>query len=98
MIDPRNTYEAVTRRTRRTKRSVGRLLFSGLGFSAAYFLDPDHGAARRRRVVEYVHRLGAGTIGTADVTADGVAAPGTETDIDPRLITRLSATRGGARS
>lgn len=101
MIDPTTTYEAVTRRARRAKRSVGRLLVSGLGFSAAYFLDPDHGAARRRRVVEYIHRLGAGTVGMADeagVTFEPGASQGTDAEIDPRLLSRLTANRSGARS
>ncbi len=33
-----------------------RLLFSGIGFSAAYFLDPEQGAARRKSAVEAFHR------------------------------------------
>ena len=33
-----------------------RLMFSVIGFSAAYFLDPEHGAARRHQALEYLRR------------------------------------------
>ena len=52
MIDPKETLGAVRVRTRKAKKTAGRLLVSGLGFSAAYFLDPDHGHARRKRAWE----------------------------------------------
>jgi hypothetical protein len=33
------------------------LALSGLGFSVAYFFDPDHGGARRKQVVEVVNHV-----------------------------------------
>jgi hypothetical protein len=56
MSDVQETERAVTRRVRHAKRSAGRLLVSGIGFSAAYFLDPDHGAARRKQAVDVLRR------------------------------------------
>jgi hypothetical protein len=52
MIDPKETLGAVRARTQKAKKTGGRLLVSGLGFAAAYFLDPDHGHARRMRARE----------------------------------------------
>ena len=54
--DPSRTVEAARRRIHRVERSVGRLLFAGVGFSMAYFLDAGRGRARRQQVVE-VFRL-----------------------------------------
>jgi hypothetical protein len=56
MSEARETERAVTRRARKAKRSAGRLLVSGVGFAAAYYLDPDHGAARRQQAVDVLRR------------------------------------------
>jgi hypothetical protein len=56
MSDAPETERAVTRRIRKARRSAGRLLVSGIGFSAAYFLDPDHGATRRAQAVDVLRR------------------------------------------
>jgi hypothetical protein len=50
MVDLRSAVAGVGSRIRSVKKTSGRLLFSGIGFSAAYFLDPEHGAARRQRI------------------------------------------------
>ena len=42
---------------RRHKRSTGRLLFAGLGFSAAFFLDAAQGRARRKQVADVLRRI-----------------------------------------
>jgi hypothetical protein len=39
------------------KRSTGGLLFAGLGFSLAYFLDAAQGPARRKHVADVFHRV-----------------------------------------
>jgi hypothetical protein len=56
MHEVRETERAVTRHARNAKRSAGRLIVSGIGFSAAYFLDPDHGAARRQQALDVLRR------------------------------------------
>jgi hypothetical protein len=33
------------------------LVASGLGFSVAYFFDPDHGSARRKQAVELANHV-----------------------------------------
>lgn len=38
-------------------RSAGRLLFAGLGFSLAYFLDAAQGPARRKQVADVFRRV-----------------------------------------
>jgi hypothetical protein len=40
----------------RTKKSTGRLFMAGLGFAAAYFLDPTLGRERRQHVSDLVAR------------------------------------------
>ena len=57
MIDPKETLGAVRSRAHKTKKTAGRLFVSGLGFSAAFFLDPDHGKARRTRALGFVDHL-----------------------------------------
>ena len=47
MFNPRETYHAAGQRARHAERTGARLMFSVIGFSTAYFLDPEHGAARR---------------------------------------------------
>ncbi len=56
MVEPRVAIADVTRHARHAKRSAGRLLLSGVGFSAAYFLDPDQGPARRRQASNFFKR------------------------------------------
>ena len=53
MIDPKATLGAARSRAHKAKKTASRLFVSGVGFSAAYFLDPDHGKAR----LELIGRL-----------------------------------------
>jgi hypothetical protein len=55
--DPSRTVQAARRRIHRVKRSTGRVLVAGLGFSAAYFFDPAQGRARRAKYVGMVRRM-----------------------------------------
>lgn len=57
MNDPKETLGAVRSRAHKVKKTAGRLFVSGLGFSAAYFLDPDHGKARRERALGFIDHL-----------------------------------------
>jgi hypothetical protein len=57
MIHPKETLGAVRSRAQKTKKTAGRLFVSGLGFSAAFFLDPDHGKERRMRALGFVDHL-----------------------------------------
>jgi hypothetical protein len=50
---------SAARHAHRIRRSTGRIVLSAAGFSAAYFLDPENGAARRRRVQDFVRHTGA---------------------------------------
>jgi hypothetical protein len=57
--EPKETRAAAKGRVQRTKKSAGRLLLSGIGFSAAYFFDAEHGRARRQQawdVVDHVRK------------------------------------------
>jgi hypothetical protein len=56
MFNPRETYSAAGQRARHAERTGVRLMFSVIGFSTAYFLDPEHGAARRHQALEYFRR------------------------------------------
>lgn len=56
MFNPRETYSAAGQRARHAERTGVRLMFSVIGFSTAYFLDPEHGAARRHQALEYLRR------------------------------------------
>jgi hypothetical protein len=58
MRDAQTSIAAAVRSARRTKRTIGRVAFSAAGFSAAYFLDPSHGAARRDQFMGYIRRSG----------------------------------------
>ncbi|HEY1830961.1 MAG TPA: hypothetical protein VGG38_12025 [Acidimicrobiales bacterium] len=58
MSDAHTKLNNAVRSARRTKRSVGRIVFSVAGFSAAYFLDPAHGEERRKQLMGYLHRVG----------------------------------------
>ena len=57
MIDPKETLGAVRTRAYKAKKTAGRVFVSGLGFSAAFFLDPDHGKARRKQALGFVDHL-----------------------------------------
>jgi hypothetical protein len=57
VIDPKGTYEAARGHAHRARKSTGRLVVSGLGFSVAYFFDPDHGSARRKHAIEVIHQV-----------------------------------------
>jgi hypothetical protein len=57
MIDAGATLETARSRVRRARKTGGRLLVSGLGFSAAYFFDPDHGRERRQRALALIGHL-----------------------------------------
>jgi hypothetical protein len=69
MIDPRVAYKSAGIHARNVRRASTRLLFSGIGFSAAYFLDPEHGAARRQQAVEFIRRMRT-TLGSTKVVGD----------------------------
>jgi hypothetical protein len=56
-IDPRGSLDSARNRAHRAKKSAGRLLVSGVGFAAAYFLDPDHGKARRAQAFQFIDHL-----------------------------------------
>jgi hypothetical protein len=53
-LDPKGAFEAGRVHAHRARKSAGRLAISGLGFSVAYFFDPDHGSARRQQAREMV--------------------------------------------
>jgi hypothetical protein len=56
-MDPKGTFESARGRAHRARKSTGRLVISGLGFSVAYFFDPDHGSARRKQAMEVVNHV-----------------------------------------
>jgi hypothetical protein len=57
MTDSDGTLSDVKHHIQRSRRSAGRLAFSGIGFSAAYFLDPSHGTARRKQAIDLFKRV-----------------------------------------
>jgi hypothetical protein len=57
VIDPKGTFEAARSQAHRARKSAGRLALSGLGFSVAYFFDPEHGDARRKHAVEMLNHV-----------------------------------------
>jgi len=57
MIDPKATLDVARSRAHKAKKTASRLFVSGIGFSAAYFLDPDHGKARRRQALGFIDHL-----------------------------------------
>jgi hypothetical protein len=76
---PKETLAAARSRAQRTKKSAGRLLVSGLGFSAAYFLDSEHGKARRQQawdLIDHVRRSRAAS--KADQAGSAGRAPAIE--------------------
>jgi hypothetical protein len=71
---PKETLAAAAGRARRTKKSAGRLLVSGLGFSAAYFFDSEHGKARRQQAWDLVDHIRRFRVASKSGPA-GAAAP-----------------------
>jgi hypothetical protein len=57
MIDPKATLGAARNHAHKAKKTASRLFVSGIGFSAAYFLDPDHGKARRQQAAALIGHL-----------------------------------------
>lgn len=57
MIDPKATLGVARSRAHKAKKTASRLFVSGIGFSVAYFLDPDHGKARRQHALGLIDHL-----------------------------------------
>jgi hypothetical protein len=55
--DPSQTVRTARRHVHRVKRTTGRLLIAGLGFSVAYFFDGAQGRARRKQIVDVARRV-----------------------------------------
>jgi hypothetical protein len=49
-------WRSAIRRTRRGRKTTGRIVVSALGFGTAYYLDTDNGAVRRKKLLELVQR------------------------------------------
>jgi hypothetical protein len=94
---PKETLAAARSRAHRTKKSAGRLLVSGLGFSAAYFFDSEHGKARRQQawaLIDHVRRSRVAS--KADEAGAAGRAPATEATSPPlRIAPDGAATRTG---
>ncbi len=71
--DPNQAVRSVRAHANRVKRSTGRLLLVGLGFSVAYFLDAARGRARRKQVADVVRRVRRSTL-TTDAAKEDRAA------------------------
>jgi hypothetical protein len=56
-VDPKGTFDAARGHAHRARKSAGRLAISGVGFSVAYFFDPEQGSARRKHAVELAGHL-----------------------------------------
>ena len=48
-INRQELLSSASRRTRRARRTTGRILVSALGFGLAYYLDTENGDQRRKR-------------------------------------------------
>jgi hypothetical protein len=68
--DPSRTVETARRRVHRVKRSAGRLLVAGLGFSVAYFFDAAQGRSRRKQVLDALRRVRRSTLSADAAKAD----------------------------
>jgi hypothetical protein len=54
--DPRQSVHAARNHVQRARKSTGRLFMAGLGFSAAYFFDTEHGKERRKQLRDFIGR------------------------------------------
>lgn len=76
---------------RRAKKSSGRLLVAGLGFSVAYFFDPAQGRARRKRVVDLIRRArGSHAVARVERAAPDLPRIG-QADLGPRATFQRAA-------
>lgn len=95
-IDPKGTLEAARGHAHSARKSAGRVVLSGLGFSVAYFFDPDHGSARRKQAVEVVNHLrrAAALVKTRRTQQ----TPPTATMAAPSLAAPLRGSTNGVRA
>ena len=47
---------SANRRIRRGRKTTGRIVVSAFGFAVAYYLDTENGAARRKRLSQFLQR------------------------------------------
>ncbi len=98
----RPLHEAVAARAHRARRTGVRLWYTAIGFAAAYYLDPERGPARRRRVAE-AWRRARPSVATArsvhDEPRDGVRAhrAAAPVDVVPRLTAEGMRISAGSR-
>jgi hypothetical protein len=94
---PKETLAAARSRAQRTRKSAGRLLVSGLGFSAAYFLDSEHGKARRQQAWDLVDHVRRSRVASkTDQAGPAGRAPAMEANGPPlRIAPDGAATRTG---
>jgi hypothetical protein len=84
MLDPHEGLKSAGQHARHARRTGMRLVFSGIGFSAAYFLDPQHGASRRKQAVDFIRR-GKNAIARARLGDDEPAFGGADSLVpDPQ--------------
>jgi hypothetical protein len=67
---------SATRRIQRGRKTTGRIVASALGFSVAYYFDPESGGLRRKHLQHAMRRLlGQINDGSAPDIADPVVFP-----------------------
>ena len=94
MVDVHKAFHSAGLHARHVQRNGMRLLFSGIGFSAAYFLDPELGPARRRQALVLLRRARAAVI-SARTPEHAPSGPPSATVDSPVPTTR---TAGSPRS
>ena len=55
-VNRQELMSSASRRTRRVRRSTGRLLVSAVGFGVAYYFDMENGETRRRHLQHWLRR------------------------------------------
>jgi hypothetical protein len=95
-IDPKGTVEAARGHAHSARKSAGRVVLSGLGFSVAYFFDPDHGSARRKQAVEVVNHLRRATARVK--TRRSRQTPPASTKAAPSVAASFSGAMNGVRA
>ncbi len=101
MLNPRTFSESLEPSMRRARRRGARILFSGAGFAAAYFFDPQLGPERRRSAAAAYRRARRAIAELRspeendDSGRDGEApAPALPVDRERRLVSRRPASNG----